>query len=100
MTKKEALVLENRCDKIMSGYLGRECLVSLALTGKLKIEFNDGDFITVNKQANAVDYINYMGCYSDLLDDINKVLTCVRENSDIFDQLIWSYEHRTELEEG
>lgn len=97
MTKEEALKLENRCDKIMSGYLGEECTVSLALSGKMRIGF-DGGFITLNKNYNAADYINYHGFYVDLIEKITQAITCVEDNRDIYDQLIWSYEHRTELE--
>lgn len=98
MTKEEALKLENRCDKIMSGYLGRECTVSMALTGKLKVEFNDGDYITWNMTGNHVDYIRYVGFYSDLEDDVNMIHACISDNYDIFNNLIWSYNHRNELE--
>jgi hypothetical protein len=99
MTKDEASRLENRCDKIMSGYLGKSCTVSMALTGKLKIEFDDGDYITWNMTVNAVDYVSYTGFHSDLLDIIMKVKECIDENRDIFVSLLWSYNHRTELEE-
>lgn len=87
MTKAEAIKLEERCDKIMSGYLGKSCTVSMALSGKLKVEFDDGD------------YINYFGFYSDLEDDINNIQGCISENYDIFEKLMRSYEHRGELEE-
>lgn len=99
MTKQEAIKLENRCDKIMSGYLGEECTVSMALTGKLKVIFKDGDYITIMRTCDDVDYVNFTGCYSDLLDKIECVIECVKDNRDIFEKLIWSYEHRTELEE-
>lgn len=99
MTKEEAIKLENRCDKIMSGYLGRECTVSMALSGKLKICFNDGDYITWNMSCNDVNYIHYVGFYYDLVETIGKNKECVNDNRDIFDKLIWSYEYRRELEE-
>lgn len=98
MTKEEALKLENRCDKIMSGYLGRSCTVSLALTGKLKVVFDDGDYITWNMTCNCVDYIRYVGFYDNLVEDITKVKECIDDNRDIFNSLVWSYKHRTELE--
>lgn len=99
MTKAEAIELENRCDKIMSGYLGKSCTVSMALSGKLKVEFDDGDYITWNVANNHVDYINYVGFYSHLEDDVNNIQGCISENYDIFKDLMWSYEHRRELEE-
>ena len=99
MTKAEAIKLEERCDKIMSGYLGKSCTVSMALSGKLKVEFDDGDYITWKLSGNHVDYINYFGFYSDLEDDINNIQGCISENYDIFEELMRSYEHRGELEE-
>lgn len=99
MTKDEAIRLENRCDKIMSGYLGKSCTVSMALTGKLKIMFNDGDYITWNMTCNAVDCVSYVGYYDELVEMIGKVKECIDDNRDIFSNLIWSYNHRTELEE-
>ena len=98
MTKEEAIRLENRCDKIMSGYLGRSCMVSLALSGKLKIEFDDGDFITWNMTCDSVDYVNYAGFYDNLVETMSKVKNCIDDNRDIFNELIWSYNYRTELE--
>ena len=100
MTKAEAQKLEKRCDKIMSGYLGEECTVCMALSGKLKIIFtNDESFVTLNNARNEADYINYTGFYSDLSEKISKVIECVSDNYDIFEYLIWSYENRTELED-
>lgn len=99
MTKEEAMKLEKRCDKIMSGYLGEECIVSLALSGKLKVEFNDGsNYVTWNMKTNDVDYVNYTGFYDNLVDTISKVKECIDDNRDIFEKLIWSYEHLGELE--
>lgn len=98
MTKEEALKLENRCDKTMSGYLGRECTLAMALTGKLKIMFNDGDYITWNMTGNHVDYVSYIGFYSDLVDNVKMIQACVSDNYDIFNNLMWSYKHQTELE--
>lgn len=98
MTKEEAIRLENRCDKIMSGYLGKSCTVSLALTGKLKIEFDDGDYITWNITTNDADYVRYTGFYDYLDELITNVRESITDNRDIFNSLIWSYNHRAELE--
>ena len=98
MTKTEAKVLENRGDKIMSGYLGEECMVSMALTGKLKIEFSDG-FITWNMTCNSPDYVSYIGDYNSLNEAISKIKECIDENRDIFELLLWSYHNRNDLEE-
>ena len=98
MTIEEAIKLENRCDKIMSGYLGRPCTMSLALSGKLKIKFNNGNYITWNMDGNHIDYICYTGFYSDLEDDVNMIQACMSDNYDIFEKLIWSYGYRSALE--
>lgn len=98
MTKEEAIKLENRCDKIMSGYLGMPCTLSLALTGKLKVEFDD-NFITWSMARNEVDWVWYVGFYDDLLEYTGKINTCISDNRDIFEKLVWSYEHRCELED-
>lgn len=98
MTKQEACKLETTCDALMSHYLKTECEVSMALSGKLKITFDDG-YITVKAKEGLVDYVSYVGFYSDLQEYINKIFLCLVEHNDTFEELIWSYEHRIELEE-
>ena len=97
MTKQEAIELENKCDKLMSEYLKENCTISMALTGKLKVEF-DGNYITLDKKLGETCYVKYQGYYEDLTDIINKAFFCVEDNEDMFDKLIWSYEHIRELE--
>lgn len=97
MTRKEALELENKCDKLMAEYIKEGCCVSLALTGKLKIEFDD-NYITLNRKRREVDYINYIGYYDDLIEIVNQAFNCIEDYEDDFNKLIWSYEHITELE--
>lgn len=97
MTKKEACELEKICDALMSQYLKTDCEVSLALSGRLKIRFNDG-YINIDKQLGGADYISYVGSYDELQETINKIVSCIDEHKSVFDKLIWSYEHRTELE--
>ena len=97
MTKQEACDLENMCGTLMSKCVGEECRVSLALTGRLKISFNDG-FITLKKDRSGVDYVKYVGYYEDLEDIIKRALSCVNSNTSLLDKLIWSYEHIRELE--
>lgn len=98
MTKLEALELENKCDELMSAYLHTECSVSMALTGKLKVEFN-GDYITLTKDYKDASYINFTGFYFDLKDCIDAVIRCVDANRALFDELMWSYENISNLEE-
>jgi hypothetical protein len=97
MTKQEACNIENMCDSTMSHYLNEECNVSMALTGKLKIQFEDGYF-TLNRDFTSADWINYTGFYDNLQDYIASAIKCVTDHRNLFDRLIWSYEHITELE--
>ena len=96
MTKTEAIELENKCDKLMSEYLKENCNVSLALTGKLKIEF-DGNYITLNTKLRETDYVRYTGFYDDLQVIIHKAFDCFDDYEDMFNKLIWSYEHIKEI---
>lgn len=100
MTKQEACKIEETCDALMSHYLKTECEVSMALTGKLKIYFDD-NYITVNRmrQELSVDYVRYVGFMDDLQEYINKAFLCLTEHSDTFNMLMWSYDHRRELTE-
>ena len=98
MTKQEACELEKLCDKLMTEYLEAECEVSLALSGRLKITFDNG-YITVNRSSCTVDYIRYTGYYSDLQEYIDNIFLCLIHHADTFNKLVWSYEHRRELEE-
>lgn len=98
MTKLEALELEKKCDELMSEYLDRDCCVSLALTGRLKVLFGDGDYITLSKDNKSASYVNFQGYYSDLEEYISTIVRCIEENNDVFNKLIWSYENLNELE--
>ena len=58
MTKQEAIELENKCDELMSKYLQEECTVSMALTGKLKIEFGS-NYLTLDADKKVASYVKY-----------------------------------------
>lgn len=96
MTKQEAIELENKCDKLMSEYLGNDCNVCMALSGRFKISFGD-NYITLGKDNQSASYVKFHGYHSDLAGHINSIVRCIEENKDIFDELIWTYEHLSEL---
>lgn len=98
MTKLEALKLEKKCDELMSEYLHTKCSVSMALTGKLKVEFG-GDYITLTKDYKDAAYINFTGFYFDLKGYVDAIIRCVDANKTLFDELMWSYENISSLEE-
>ena len=99
MTKLEAIELERKCDELMCECLHTDCCsVSMALTGKLKVEFN-GDYITLTDDYSDASYINFSGFYYDLKDCINAIVRCVEANMAMFDELMWSYKNISSLEE-
>lgn len=97
MTKQEAIELETKCDELMSEYLGNTCRVSMALSGRFKVSFGDY-YITLSKDNMTASYIKFHGYYSDLEERIDSIVRCINENRNIFDKLIWSYEHMNEVE--
>lgn len=96
MTKQEAIELENQCDKLMSEYLDKNCSVSMALSGRFKVSFGES-YITLSKDNQSASYVKFHGYYSDLAEHIDSVIRCIDENKDVFDRLIWSYEHLNEM---
>lgn len=98
MTKKEAIELENKCDELMSEYLNEDCTVSMALSGRFKVSFGD-NYITLTKDISTASYVKFHGYYSDLEEHIDSAIKCIKENIDIFNELIWSYEHISEIKE-
>jgi hypothetical protein len=90
MTKQEAIELENKCDELMSKYLQEECTVSMALTGKLKVEFG-GNYFTLDADEKVASYIKYHGYYDMFEFYVESAIRCVDENKDAFRQLLWSY---------
>ena len=98
MTKQEAIELEKKCDELMSEYLNEDCNVSMALSGRFKVSFGD-NYITLTKDISTASYVKFHGYYSDLEEHISSVIKCIKENIDIFNELIWSYEHLNEITE-
>lgn len=100
MTKIEAKRLEDVCDEVISLYLGELCRVSMALSGRLRIGFHDsGTFIILTKDLTDISYVNFTGDWDQLMTITDNIVKCIMENSGIFYKLLWSYEHKNELEE-
>ena len=95
MTKTLAIALEALCEKKIKEAVELDVTISMALTGRLKIETEDG-YVTFNEDTTP-DYCRYTGFYSDLNNFIENVAEVLKENKDIFYNLKWSYEHRKEL---
>ena len=98
MTRKEAMELEEKVDKLFAEALDEDCVFSLSLSNKIRISF-DGNVICLNRNNNSADWVNFQGFYRDLQHYINDAIECVEGNKDIIDQLLWSYDHIAELED-
>lgn len=100
MTREEALGLIDRCSEIMSEYLGSPCTVTKEWSGEeywLEIRYDHGSRVFWSMTRNDVPYIVYGGYYDSLVDDISKIKNCIYDNRDIFNKLMWMYEHQREL---
>lgn len=100
MTKEEALGLIDRCSEIMSGYLVMPCTVMREWDGQeywLEIRYDSGSRVFWSMTRNAVAHIVYWGSYDALVNEIDKIKKCLDDNRDIFDKLMWMYEHQQEL---
>lgn len=99
MTREEAKVLELACDKLLSDAVGENCSVSMALAGHLRIRFGENNMTISKHDLFTVEWINYTGDFTVLLDEIDVIQKTIQENIESFKRLMWSYEHIRELEE-
>ena len=97
MTKKEAMELEIKCDKLMSEYLYIDCTVGLAIAGRFKVNIED-NYIILEKDNKTVSYIKFQGEYYELEEYIGSIIRCIEDNKELFEKLIWSYKHIEEVE--
>lgn len=99
MTRQYAMNLENLCERLLSGYLGRDCYVHLTLSGKLNIRFGVDEYIAWDMESDSACFVKYFGFYADLIDNVANIHKCIHDHRKSFDELVWSYEHIKELEE-
>ena len=99
MTKNEAIELERQCELLLSKQLGFECMISLSLNGRLRIQFDDS-FINLSSDFSHAQYVKFIGYFDELLDYCDDILKCVQENRELFEKLVWSYEHILELSDN
>lgn len=91
MTKQEAINLESECEKLLSDALGRECTVSMVVTGNLKVEFG-GNCVSISKDDFFTPvYIGFHGSCGYLEKTIKKIQKVFSENVDKFKLLLESY---------
>lgn len=96
MTKNEALGIQTRCENILSNKLGFRCELCMALNGRLQVRF-DSYFINISSELDHIHYISFSGYYDELVDYCEDILSCVEQNRELFEKLIWSYDHHLEL---
>lgn len=95
MTKQEARQLELEVDRLFSDALETECTVSMTLTRALRVQIGE-NFINVRTDKEIVDWIHWIGDYSDLKCYINKIFLVIRDNREKIDLLLKSYEIKLE----
>ena len=102
MTKSEAIELQTKIEKELSIRLGESCEVSLALSGGLKVFLVESDgYIIFDHQypLEEVSYVRWDWYFDALLEAIEVIKDYFKGRGEEIYQLIWSYEHRRELEE-
>ena len=91
LTKQEAINLESECEKLLSDALGRECTVSMVLTGNLKVTFGE-NYVAISKHdLYTPDYVDFHGFYDDLTEAVVKIQKVFSENKDKYNLLLESY---------
>lgn len=105
MTKNEALELEKKCEgyinDITNSYFqvdDTKCKIGLTLSNCLRVYIGD-NYFCFDTDYSSVKWFYYEGYWSDAEDYKNVIMFALRKNSEDFDQLIWSYNHRSELTE-
>lgn len=98
MTREEACNLESLVDKKFSEALDEDCKCSFTLSGKFSIAF-DNNNLCLERDGSSVGYIGFVGWYGDLKHHVDDALRCFKENGELINKLIWSYEHIAELED-
>lgn len=99
MTREEARALELTCEKLLFDATGENCSVSMALSGHLRIQFGENNMTISKHDLFTVEWMNYNGDFTVLLDEIDVIQKTIQENNKLFKRLMWSYEHIRELGE-
>ena len=96
MTKQEAKDLEMQIENLLTENFEAESTIALTFSGYFRIAF-DENYICVKPDGLKIGYVKFTGFKEDLEDFCNKALLIIRQNKELFDQLLWSYEHIGEL---
>lgn len=102
MTKSEAIELQTKIEKELSIRLGESCEVSLFLNGGLKMSLVESDGCIVfdhQYPLEEVSFVRWNWYFDALLEAIEVIKDYFKEHGEEIYKLIWSYEHRRELEE-
>lgn len=104
MTKQEAIALEKKISELVSDNLDyMEAFVSFNLASDLLVTIGDDKRFSFNwneeKQTFECVWISISGYYSTIV-EIVKIITKYFNKFQVdVKKLIWSYEHKSELEE-
>ena len=99
MTRNEAYEIEEKVDRAFSSSVGEKCRCSFTLSGRLQVSIGKDAEFCLSRDKTTIEWVSFVGFYDYLKSYIDSILLCAHSNSDLIDQLIWSYEHVTELED-
>jgi effector-binding domain-containing protein len=96
-TKTEALQLQNNIEKLLKDKLNMDIEISLSLSNRVKINFDDG-YICFYRDSFDADHINYRGSYESLNEMIKDIQSVLNTNKYEVDLLMQSYDNINKLE--
>ena len=89
MTQQEAIELEKSIEKSISDILKEDTMVSMTLSGKFKVTFNNNSFVF--NSNNNVFWLNYCGSFDSLGRNIKLIKSYLVSNKKNIKKLMWSY---------
>ena len=98
MTKSEALALQTKCETYFDGLYGYEAKLSMNLRGNLAIHLGEHLF-TFDEDGDVV-YFKFAGDWDEAECIKKEIKNIYLENKQELRELLWSYEHIRELEDG
>ena len=104
-TLDEALELQKEIDSKLTKAVRKvtqsatdEAQISMALTGRIKVEYRDGYF-NFNREDLSVSYFKFQGDYDDFIDLRNGISKVLATNRADINLLMNSYDNRRNLKE-
>ena len=98
MTLKDAIRLESQCEYYITNSVGIRCQISLTLTNRIRVhDIDEGNSFMFSRDLEELEYVEFKGAIVELLDTAQKILRVMQSHRKDFEQLLWSYDNRSEL---